>query len=111
MRTIIFLCAMICMACTARRMPVTSENRTESARLAHGRDKYMQYCQKCHPMGETGLGPALNNSAAPGFIKRFQVRHGLGAMPAFKQDVISRNDLDGIMRYLRSMKKSEKLPA
>jgi len=110
MRTIIFLCAILCMACTARRMPAKSDDRTSSAQLEHGRSKYMQYCQKCHPMGETGLGPALNNNPAPGFIKRFQVRHGLGAMPAFKQDVISRNDLNGIMRYLKSMKKEEKLP-
>ena len=110
MKAIIILCTILCLACTARRMPATSESKKENASLAHGRDKYMQYCQKCHPMGEAGLGPALNNNPAPGFIKRFQVRHGLGAMPAFKADVISRNDLNHIMRYLKSMKKEEKLP-
>lgn len=76
-----------------------------------GRDKYMQYCQKCHPMGEAGLGPALNNNPAPGFVKRFQVRHGLGAMPAFKADVISREDLNHIMKYLKTMKHRKTQPS
>lgn len=107
MKTIILLCIIICMGCTARRMPVTSKDQTAREQ---GHNKYMQYCQKCHPMGESGLGPALNNNPAPGFIKRFQVRHGLGAMPAFKKDVISRNDLNNIMHYMKTMKKSEKLP-
>lgn len=96
------------MACTARRMPASS---AASKEVANGRHKYMQYCQKCHPMGESGLGPALNNNPAPGFVKRFQVRHGLGAMPAFKKDVISKADLNDIMRYLKSMKRQEKLPS
>ncbi|MFD2885413.1 c-type cytochrome [Chitinophaga cymbidii] len=105
---VILLVSCCWMACTARRMPASSQ---ASAEVEHGRDKYMQYCQKCHPMGESGLGPALNNSPAPGFVKRFQVRHGLGAMPAFKKDVISKADLHDIMRYMKSMKREEKLPS
>lgn len=102
------LIAMIFMtACTARRMPLSSEKAAHT----NGRDKYMAYCQKCHPAGESGLGPGLNHNPAPGFIKRFQVRHGLGAMPAFKKDVISKNDLTDIMKFMKEMKHSEKLPS
>jgi hypothetical protein len=63
-----------------------------------------------HPAAEAGPGPALSNNPAPGFVKRFQVRHGLGAMPAFKNDVISKEDVKDIMHYLRSVKHSSKLP-
>ncbi|WP_343703497.1 cytochrome c [Chitinophaga sp.] len=98
-------------SCSARRMPATEVKEEVKPEAVMGRDKYMQYCQKCHPMGESGLGPALNNNPAPGFIKRFQVRHGLGAMPAFKADVISRADLNHIMKYLKTMKRRTPQPS
>jgi mono/diheme cytochrome c family protein len=65
----------------------------------------MAFCQKCHPAGEAGLGPAINSNPAPQFIKRFQVRHGLGAMPSFKKEEISTADLRDISRFLHSWKK------
>jgi hypothetical protein len=40
------------------------------------------YCYKCHPGGEAGLGPSTNAVMAPNFIRKFQVRHGLGVMPS-----------------------------
>ena len=75
---------------------------TES--IAHGEKVFMTYCNKCHPSGEAGLGPAINSNPAPQFIKRFQVRHGLGVMPSFKKDEISKEDLRGISAYLRAWK-------
>ena len=72
--------------------------------VANGERVYMMYCQKCHPGGEGGLGPAINSSPAPGFIRRFQVRHGLGVMPSFKKDEISKKDLHDITAYLRAWK-------
>jgi mono/diheme cytochrome c family protein len=65
----------------------------------------MVYCQKCHPAGEAGLGPALNANPAPQFIKRFQVRHGLGVMPAFAKDQISESDLKSVSAYMKAWKK------
>jgi mono/diheme cytochrome c family protein len=72
--------------------------------IANGQRVFMQYCQKCHPGGEAGLGPSLNSNPAPQLIKRFQMRHGLGVMPAFKKDEISKNDLRDISKYLRAWK-------
>ena len=63
----------------------------------------MQNCDRCHPGGEAGLGPAINS--VPGFVKRFQVRHGLGAMPAFQEDRISDKELNNLLKYLKAMKK------
>lgn len=69
-----------------------------------GEKVFMQHCQRCHPHGEAGLGPAIN--PAPGFGKRFQVRHGLGAMPAFDEKLISEKELDSIMSYLKALKRN-----
>ncbi|WP_346320091.1 cytochrome c [Chitinophaga sp. YIM B06452] len=101
----------VCIACSsARRMPEGDlQAARETASMENGRHQYMKYCQKCHPMGEEGLGPALNNKPTPGFVEKFQVRHGLGAMPAFKKDVISRSDLKDLIKYLHARKKAKRL--
>lgn len=74
-----------------------------SASVQNGEVVYMNYCQKCHPAGEAGLGPAVN--PAPQFVKRFQVRHGLGVMPSFSEEVISQKDLRDLSAYLKAWKK------
>lgn len=73
-------------------------------RIANGEKVYMAHCHKCHPAGESGLGPSLNSNPAPQFIKRFQMRHGLGVMPGFKKDEISKSDLHDISKYLKAWK-------
>lgn len=64
-----------------------------------------RYLQKCHPAGEAGLGPAINSNPAPQFLKRFQVRHGLGVMPSFTKNEISTDDLRDISEYLKAWKR------
>jgi hypothetical protein len=97
----------ILFSCKSRKSEPTvgkTMNITDK-RTLNGQEKYMMHCQKCHPGGEAGLGPALNSNPAPGFIKKFQVRHGLGTMPSFKKDEISDHDLKDIIRYLKALKK------
>lgn len=69
-----------------------------------GEKVFMQNCQRCHPQGEAGLGPSI--LWAPGFAKRFQVRHGAGAMPAFDKEHLSEKELDQLMDYLNALKKN-----
>ena len=75
-----------------------------NARIANGERIFMIHCQKCHPGGEGGLGPAINSNPAPQFVKRFQMRHGLGVMPAFKKGEITKKDLHDVSKYLRAWK-------
>lgn len=75
-----------------------------SQEVQRGEVVYMVHCNKCHPAGEAGIGPALNSNPAPQFVKRFQMRHGLGVMPAFSKSEISRNDLHAISKYLHAWK-------
>jgi mono/diheme cytochrome c family protein len=78
-----------------------------TAREAHGQEVFMRNCQKCHPGGEAGLGPGLNDKPVPDFLKRFQVRHGWGAMPSFANREISRDDLADLMAYLKVLKHND----
>ncbi|MBB6611448.1 cytochrome c [Pontibacter sp. Tf4] len=75
--------------------------------IAQGRVVFDTFCNKCHPGGEAGLGPAINNKPLPGFLMRFQVRHGLGVMPAFSEKAISDDELDILIAYLKTMRKAK----
>jgi mono/diheme cytochrome c family protein len=80
-------------------IPLTSDT------ARHGQQIFMKHCQQCHPGGEAGLGPAINNKPLPGFLIRFQVRHGYGAMPAFGEDQIASEDLVALLEYLHALRK------
>ena len=64
----------------------------------------MRFCQPCHTGGEASFAPALNNKPAPGWLMKLQVRVGLGAMPSFSKKVISPEELDGIVAYLKALR-------
>ncbi|HVG42458.1 MAG TPA: cytochrome c [Chitinophagaceae bacterium] len=99
-------CFFIFYSCAIRKSePITQRAFiAKNNRVSNGERIYMAHCQKCHPGGEGGLGPALNSNPAPQFIYRFQMRHGLGVMPAFKKDEISKRDLKDISKYLKAWK-------
>ena len=85
--------------------PIAGPFVPANAKIAHGREVYMQNCQKCHPNGEVGLGPALNNKPLPEFLMKFQVRNGLGMMPSFSREEISSDDLDDLMEYVKALRR------
>ena len=104
----IIVCLIVISSCAIRKSePMTGKtvNTKNDLHLRAGEVLYMTYCHKCHPMGEGGLGPALNSLNVPQFVKRFQVRHGLGVMPYFKRDQISKQDLHDISAYMSALKK------
>lgn len=87
---------------TARRLDGPIEPAAaRDPQLAHGQRVFMRACHQCHPRGETGLGPALNNKYVPAFLIRSQVRLGLGAMPAFPPSALGSEDLDAVVRYIQ----------
>lgn len=101
------LCSVIMVASCALRKSEPVKGKTfipASEEVARGEQVYMIHCQKCHPAGEAGLGPAINSNPAPQFLKRFQVRHGLGVMPGFSKNEISRSDLRAVSKYMKAWK-------
>ena len=72
----------------------------EDQAVLRGRAAFAAHCYQCHPAGEAGLGPALNDKPLPGFAIKTQVRQGLGAMPAFSEQEIPPEQLDDLVAYL-----------
>jgi mono/diheme cytochrome c family protein len=71
-----------------------------------GEESFNKYCHKCHPGGEAGLGPALNNkNLVPGFLIKFQVRNGFGKMPSFSKNVIPPDELDALVDYIKVLQR------
>ena len=90
---------------SARRSePIAGPLQVSDARVAQGKLVFMRHCNQCHSEGEAALGPALNNFPAPGFLVKFQVRNGLGAMPAFPPDKINDAELDVLVDYIMAMR-------
>ena len=98
-------CLMAAGSCAVRKSEPISGSVVDNSnpRIRNGQVLYHTYCQKCHPAGEAGLGPSVTSK--PGFAKRFQMRHGMGVMPAFKKDQLSKQDLKDIALYLRKLAK------
>lgn len=96
---------MIIPSCVVRRSePIVGNMFAPVDQLAiEGETIYMAKCQKCHPGGEGGLGPSING--LPGFLKPVQIRHGLGVMPAFKQDDLPKDELKKVRIYMREWQK------
>ena len=72
--------------------------------IARGRSQFMMQCHQCHPGGAGGLGPSINDKPLPEGLIKLQIRQGLGAMPAFKDEHLSDRDVDAIVRYLKHLR-------
>jgi mono/diheme cytochrome c family protein len=67
---------------------------------------FMRHCHECHPGGEGGLGPGINDKPLPRFLIRTQVRRGFGAMPAFPSDRLASGDLEDLLDYMAALRRS-----
>lgn len=96
-------------ACTSARRsePIVGYTAAKGDAFAEGRRVFMQHCHTCHPGGEAGLGPALNNKPLPKTLIKFQTRHGLGTMPAFDAKHITQDELDAVAAYLVALRRSD----
>jgi mono/diheme cytochrome c family protein len=94
-------------ACTGARRsePVAGPFRPTDASLKRGEALFDRHCNKCHVGGEAALGPAINDKPFPKFLMHIQVRVGMGAMPSFKQDEISDEEVRLILDYLKALKR------
>ena len=91
---------------TARqREPIAKSIHIDSPKLARGEKAYMQFCDKCHPGGDKGLGFAIRSKPLPEFLIKLQVRMGFGAMPSFSDELLLEDQLDDIVDYIKLLKK------
>ena len=71
-----------------------------------GERVFMKYCNQCHPGGEGGLGPAINDRSLPVAAIKAQVRAGLGAMPSFPAELIPDAQLDALTGFLVNLRQT-----
>jgi mono/diheme cytochrome c family protein len=88
-----------------RGEPITGKLDRQSPEIERGRLAFQRHCHQCHPGGEGGLGPALNDKPAPVWLMKTQVRTGLGTMPSFGADEIPAATLDDLMAYVVALRK------
>ena len=108
-RLVAFIALGVITACgTAKRdEPEKPAFVARDSTIAQGERVFKKQCDYCHPGGGGGMGPPLNNKPAPAFAIRFQVRHGLGAMPAFDSTLISEGELRAVADYLKALRRSD----
>ncbi|MBI5644449.1 MAG: cytochrome c [Deltaproteobacteria bacterium] len=91
---------------SARRgVPISGPMDTSEARISRGEKIFKTHCSQCHPGGEAGVGPALNNKWLPGFLLKMQVRKGYGAMPSFPAGHLSDSELDDLVSYMKALRR------
>jgi len=83
-----------------RSEPIKGAVVAVEASQERGKIVFMQNCNRCHPGGEAGLGPALNGLRGPKALQRRRVRHGPGRMPSFDKTQISDEQLEELLSYL-----------
>lgn len=88
-----------------RGEPIVGPLASSDPQVNRGHLIFQQHCYKCHPGGEGGLGPALNDKLFPTFLMKTQVRAGLGAMPSFHKPDIPAAELDALMKYLIALRR------
>ena len=110
MKTYIVLLLLIAAtaACSTPRRSETLGNAPvlKTAAEERGQKVFMQNCNSCHVGGTGALGPSINDKPLPVFAMRFQVRHGLGVMPAFPEEKTSDAELDDLMTYLLALRRA-----
>ena len=93
---------------TARRgEPISGPLTSLDSSAQRGRLVFHEHCHQCHPGGEGGLAPALNDKPAPVWLMKTQVRTGLGTMPSFDDEAISSRELDDLMAYVIALRKHD----
>jgi mono/diheme cytochrome c family protein len=104
--------ALLCVSCgSARRSePIKGAFATSDPRVEHGRQVWMMKCDRCHPGGEAGLGPATNDKPLPEFLIATQIRTGLGAMPAFTKAEMSDSDVAAVIAYMKAIRRADAKP-
>jgi mono/diheme cytochrome c family protein len=107
---VIALAASALLACGSARRSATVQ--ATSAQIVtpeqqRGELVFMRNCNQCHPLGEGGLGPPINNKDLPGVAIKAKVRTGLGLdMPSFSSREISDLELDDLVAYMKALRRN-----
>lgn len=109
----VFLFGIRMSSCSApKTAPLAEVIELPTEKLQQGRVLFDEYCATCHPSGMGGVGFAIINKPLPENLIQFQIRNGIGVMPAFDEDMLTDKQVENIAEYvvyLRKGKKGERL--
>jgi mono/diheme cytochrome c family protein len=66
---------------------------------------FARYCNTCHPEGGRGVGPSLITQDYSEPEMRSVVRHGRKQMPGFGVQIISDDDLNALVEYVKGLRR------
>ena len=72
-----------------------------NAQQQRGEVVFFQQCNECHPQGQAGLGPSLNDKTLPGALLRHQIRHPVAFMPEFSEADLPDDQLHDLIEYMK----------
>ncbi len=107
-QTAIFVAAaaavLITLGCSARRSEPNRAPIALDAAETRGQRVFMRFCHQCHPHGEGGVGPSLNDKPLASAMIKSEVRRGGGAMPPFDEQRISDDQLNDVTDYMAKVR-------
>ena len=96
-------------SCSApKTAPLAEVTKMPTEKLQRGRVLFDEYCATCHPGGMGGVGFAIINKPLPEDLIQFQIRNGIGVMPAFDENVLTDEEVESIAEYLVYLRKGKK---
>lgn len=96
-------------SCSAPKIILLAEEvEMPTKDLRQGRALFNEYCATCHPGGMGGLGLGIINKPLPGSLIRFQIRNGIGVMPAFNESMLTDEQVENISDYIVYLRKGKK---
>lgn len=96
-------------SCSApKTAPLAELVEMPTEKLQQGRILFNEYCATCHPGGMAGVGLGIIDKPLPKFLMKFQIRNGIGVMPAFDEKVLTDEEVDNIVDYIVYLRKGKK---
>ncbi|GHA25394.1 hypothetical protein GCM10007103_03290 [Salinimicrobium marinum] len=104
--SILFLTGTKVSSCsTPKTVPYARVVEMPNENLKNGRILFNNHCATCHPEGLSGVGLAIINKPLPKGLIKFQIRNGIGLMPAFNEEQLSDGQVENIAEYLLYLRK------
>lgn len=105
---LLFISVRLISCSTPKTAPYSEVVEMSNDKLQNGRVLFSNHCATCHPEGLAGVGLAIINKPLPKALIKFQIRNGIGVMPAFDEELLSDAEVDNIADYLFYLRQESK---